>query len=702
MIDQDAEATMPSPTPGFTDFFTDDRRRGKVIGTETAEGILRRGVDVERVISIDNGALRIQPLIEPGWGRATIAYGPYRRRNGLAFAVFMVNGHNTAQSENLRETLGERLERWRLGSETYTPKERIFQWLFSKQKRRIIRQMKWWMRINQRAAPVPRVDENLAVGWFPNQALDNPLAEGNAFVMHATGPENGELWARVSAHQLPAIRGVQNLQIYYVIILREGGAAYYACSVPSANGLSAYPQLRPIAIDPFHSDAMVYAGISQSTLGQIGFRLDTRVYATRVVQLSQFATWYGTAHAADQLTGSRALTNVEAKTGGRWKIYSGACERTAHGASPCAEEALAVLDPGAPSGLVHLILEASPGGVASASVVWRFLDPDNFWCLRISKSQCELSVKEKGSWETVASSNQWHLDAGPTSSVQVLDNGQSFSLFLQGRLLFESRFTDRRLQNATGVGFQLVRNEGQAYVRSFEAHPRTVPLPEELNLGEPWLCRGHKTVIADDFRGVARDLAGKTTSFGGKVWKKEIGKGIIELTGYDSAKICANAQQPNPGRTVYTIDWDYPELADLEVNITPPGSERGQREHGTSGFAYWQDSDNYITINIWVSDSYNGASISTFFHLNGFEDLYDAIWTNVGRRVYWGVPLMFRTVFDGMRYIAFVDEEPVLYRALTDVYPNSKQFLINRVGLIANWEWGNDTGSVFRNFVGRI
>jgi hypothetical protein len=176
----------------------------------------------------------------------------------------------------------------------------------------------------------------------------------------------------------------------------------------------------------------------------------------------------------------------------------------------------------------------------------------------------------------------------------------------------------------------------------------------------------------------------------------------MELTAGGSVKICATVKQPNPGRTAYTIDWDYPEFADLEVNITPAGTAKGQREHGLCGFIFWQDDDNYVTVNIWRADTYGGASISCFFHLDGFEDLYDAIWSNVGDRVYYGVPLNLRMSFDGMNYMIFLNEEPVLYRALTDVYPDRQRLSINRVGLLANWEWGNDTGSVFRNFTGRI
>ena len=43
---------------------------------------------------------------------------------------------------------------------------------------------------------------------------------------------------------------------------------------------------------------------------------------------------------------------------------------------------------------------------------------------------------------------------------------------------------------------------------------------------------------------------------------------------------------------------------------------------------------------------------------------------------------------------ALVDGETVLYRALTDIHPHATRLDIRRVGVVANWEWGEDTGSI--------
>ncbi|MGH9896941.1 MAG: nucleotide-binding protein, partial [bacterium] len=341
---------------------------------------------------------------------------------GLAFAVFLVNGHNTSQSENLRETFNDRLRQWWLGSHTWSRKRRLVQWIMSGRVRRTARQLKWWWRIAKDARPVARVNENLALGWFPNEIPADPLASGNAFIMHATGPENGELWTRVGANTMPAIRGVQTLQTYYVVVLRERGAAYYAASVPNANGLSAYPNLRPLAIDPFNDDQMVYAALYQSVLGQIGFRLDTRVYGARVALLPGLATWYGTAHAADPLSGEGLLDRSEAQTGGLWRQVHGAFARTEHGAKASGSDNLALLNPRAPSGLVHVLVEARSRAGSGVGLVWRAQDADNFWRLLIDGRECELSIKQNGACTRVVQSDKWRLRPGKAQSVQILDD----------------------------------------------------------------------------------------------------------------------------------------------------------------------------------------------------------------------------------------------------------------------------------------
>src|SRR5690606_8205248 len=91
----------------------------------------------------------------------------------------------------------------------------------------------------------------------------------------------------------------------------------------------------------------------------------------------------------------------------------------------------------------------------------------------------------------------------------------------------------------------------------------------------------------------------------------------------------------------------------------------------------------------------------SFYCLGGFEDIYDAVWTNVGRRIQWGTPYRLRVSCDGDRLTAYLDDRAVLHRALSDVHRRVTNLRIQRVGVVANWEWGNDTGSIFKAFVAR-
>jgi hypothetical protein len=226
-------------------------------------------------------------------------------------------------------------------------------------------------------------------------------------------------------------------------------------------------------------------------------------------------------------------------------------------------------------------------------------------------------------------------------------------------------------------------------------------VPPPLAPGEPWLPPLCPIAVADDFTGAAGDLAGRRTATGDKAWSRTLGRGVLEVTGRDSVRVRASRERPNPGRTFYVLDWDDPVFADLEVEMVPPGTGPGQGEKGRCGFVFWQDERNHVMVNVYLDDYYAGSSISSFFHLDGFEELYDAVWSNVARRVTWGRPFRLRMAFDGMRYLVLVDDEPVLYRALTDVYPDARPLELRRVGLVVNWEWGEDTGSEMRRFRAR-
>jgi len=684
----------------FVDRFSGEVAPGQVVGSTVGDGVIRKGTDKEGVIGIDNGALRIQPLVNPGWGKAGIAYGPYVRRNGLAFGAFLINGHNISRTQPLPDGFKMRLWRWMVGSETEKPLTRLIQWARSDQKRFMWRRLIQWIRSGTRFFQVHPIDENLSVGWFASEAPSDPLQQGNSLIVHAVVPEGGELWARTGSTFLRTVRGLQNIPMYYIVVLREKGAAYYAASIPGVPGLDVYPNMRLLGIDAFNADELVYAGIHQSVLGEIGFRVDTRVYRTQVATLSEFGNWYGSAHGADELTGDGSLHLSAAEIGGKWAICKGEFSRTDHGlvAKDFSNSAMLLLE--SPAGLVHVLISTTNKPVSGIGLIWRAKDEDNYWSFEVGSRQCQLSIKEDGVWSRCPATNVHCLLPNVLNSVQVADDGEHMRLYINGEMVYGMTFSDTRLQDGTGVGIRVTGSGIDALLRFFEAHPRDIPIPDTFELGEPWFLEGDQVVVKDDFDGPPADLAGRTTTVGARTWRREIGKGIIQLTGGGAVKVLATVEKPCPGRTAYTIDWTNPGFADIEVTITPPGKQKGMQEKGRAGLIFWQDSDNYLILSAFIGD-FPAMSIAAFFQKDGFEELFDAVWSNVGNRMHWGVPHDFRVVFDGKRFLAFINDEPVLYRALCDVYPDWHEFLIHRVGIVANWEWGNDTGSVFHNFVAR-
>jgi hypothetical protein len=358
----------------------------------------------------------------------------------------------------------------------------------------------------------------------------------------------------------------------------------------------------------------------------------------------------------------------------------------------------AVLDVGAPSGLVHVLVETTDEPLDAVAVLWRVQDSRNFWCFEAGSGSCRLSLKENGEWHRFPSVKHCHLVPNTVNALQISDDGENIRLYVNAAQVYRTTFSDRRFSEAGGVGLLMTKTE-RTWMRSFEAHPRDIRAPEVFDLGQSWIAAGDRVVVTDQFDGPPGNLAGHLTA-AGKEWRREIGLGVFELTGKSSVKVQATVERPCPGRTAYTTEWPSIGFADVEVTVTPPGTREGMNDTGRAGLIFWQDSRNYLIVSAFIGD-YPAMSIAAFFEVNGFEELYDAVWSNVGNRMHFGVPHVFRVVFDGNRFLSSINGEPVLYRAMRDVYPRCAAFHIRRVGIVANWEWGNDTGSVFQNFIGR-
>ncbi|MDP8931291.1 MAG: nucleotide-binding protein, partial [Actinomycetota bacterium] len=470
--------------------------------------------------------------------------------------------------------------------------------------------------------------------------------------------------------------------IYYVVVLREQGAAYYAASVPDAPGLGTWPAARPLGIDRRFAPSSLYGAVHQTVLGEIGFRVDSRIYGVRVARDPTLAPWCQQAHVAER--GAALSPGTPLERGGRWSAAAAPA-----GASAC------VADPRQPSGLIHVLVGGRGRGVAG--LTWRSSQA-GAWYVTIDRRFCALVRRRGREFTTVARASRPRLRGREFVGLQVLDDGQEFGVYLDGQLQFGGRFPVDGA-NGTGVG---IAGDGNRALADLEAHPLAVDLRHILSLGQPWIARGGSVVIDERFAAARDDLDGSPGP-SGAAWRRELGAGRIGVALPGEARVDASVDRPNPGRTLYTIAWGGGRLADLELTVTAPGTARGQGHSGRGGVVFWQDPDNYLIVSTWLDDSpgHDGSSVSSFLRLRGDEVPRDAVWSNVGRAITWGVPYRLRVSCDGAQFCAWVDDRPVLYRALADVYPDVPPLRITRVGIAVNWEYGNDTGSTFHRFTAR-
>ncbi len=322
-----------------------------------------------------------------------------------------------------------------------------------------------------RPTSFPDFNENLAVGWFTSEAPRDPLSDGCGFIVHAAKGENGELWTRVGTRCLSAFRGLKNLQIYYFVALRERGAIYYAAAMEGARGLAAFPMMRPIAIDAFNDDEILYAGVHQCVLGQIGFRVDTRIHGIRVHKVPVLTSRFGTAHVGDPMTRDAVASGIAGRSSS-WRVLRGNVDRTETGAIGGDGVALATSDPGVPSGLIHAI---------AALAILRRLRPrvarsgyDNFWLFKVVGEGSALIRVEQGAEVILFSDARPKPSARHLHSLQILDGYGQIGCYLDGDRLFG--IDDEPLEDATGTGIWFDGACG-VEMRDFEAHPREVPIP---------------------------------------------------------------------------------------------------------------------------------------------------------------------------------------------------------------------------------
>ena len=337
-------------------------------------------------------------------------------------------------------------------------------------------------------------------------------------------------------------------------------------------------------------------------------------------------------------------------------------------------------------------------GRANAAVHWRRLDDAN-------ELRCEV---RNGAWRLVhrESGEDRELASGSGEAVGVLEivdgeDGHTVRVVVDG-VSTPVATSDRSLPPGTGVGVSAL-GVGPTGLVDLEAHPVHLQAPAPAGLPVPKGVAGRRPVLeldfADDQTGDLQTLRAPTGP-----WRRDVGAGTFRVEPERGVVVDATATRPCPGRTIFTVPWPDPSVADLETTIVPPPRSVEATAMSRAGLVFWDDARNHLIVSLWLNDRpahFVGGSVSSFIVLDGHEDVYDAVWTNVSQRIAHGAPVRLRVSFDGDRYLAWLDDELVLWRSISDVYPRAGRFAITRVGLVANWEWGTDTGSAFRRLVGR-
>lgn len=669
-----ASVTPITPTL-VVDRFLDDRLPGAVIGSSTPEGVTRRGVDVEGRIGVDHGEARFTPLAEPGFGRQGLAYGPFERRPGRALVVVFRHSHQNAHVDLSR--LGRRAM--------------------------LIRAARTFPRVRL----LPQVPtENLVVGFAPDSTVADPGTGGHLFSIAPLGPVNGELAVRVPGGRVVVEQGVQELPLCLVVRLGTDGATFYAASLPGVPGLAPAPHLRPVAVARNTPGASaspdvevpqrLFAGIWQAVHGEAGHQLASRISSVRVVDIADWADPRGATLLHDPLTGDGAVP---------WPVLSGALERTAAGTRGGAFGGRAIVELAEPAGLVAVTVATEVGFVTGGAVelcLRASADGRRMWRLRLETDNAWLELHDQDRVEVVAAGPA-HVPSAARCLVQVLDDGAHLRVNLDGNELFDGVIEDDRLAGLCGVGIGISAGTAAA-LRDLEIHPRVVDSPAALRVEPLWDEQGGTEAWTETFAGAPGPL-GATSLVSGRHWERVVGPGVFDVAGgpVPAVLVRADRQRPNLDRTVYATAWHDPSFADLDVCILPPGRARSQGEGCRGGLCFFQDADNYVVLNLWIDDSpnHNGSAVSMFVRIRGDELATDAPWTNIGRMATWGRPVRLRASTDGDHVVVWLDGRAVLFRRLTDIVPTAPPLHIRQVGLVANREWGDDTGTIFSDLRAR-
>ncbi len=632
----DARVTTTAPAPG-----------GALAGGPGAgAGPARRIVDPEHVVSgADRTRLTIAPVCRALPGRVQVLDGPVPLRPGLVATGRVLPAH--AGSEDVPiEPLRVRLRVWVTGSGYDHLLTRLRGLVTRPRREPHLRRLRRWVAMRPRRHARPAHLDNLSVGLFAPGDSAHPLA---GLTFHATGPTNAALFACSADRRLELLGSVANVGLTWLVAVSGDGLLVGAGSVAGNGLLATEPECSPLALFPVPAAiGEVLSGVSVAAVGQHGFSTDTIVTDQRIVP------------GPDPLpTGGEGFPG--------W-----ACWRD-RGTGAFAASTLL----GEPPGLVRLSRDRADGELV---ISWR--GDQGELAARYDGTDVELTVGAQRAATHVP------LLRGAVELHLVVLPG-AVAVYLLGDTISASV----RVSTGPGDGGGELRaasgGSGQVGVVAFPRRIAAPLLPPTDLLTDP------QWTVTQSFDGPPRATLASLATDDGRRWQRWCGErdfviggdGLILTPGGDAR-----------GRTIWAVPWDDPHGAAVAVGLVPAGRGPGEGAHCAAGVALGSDADNVLLVNAWADDSYGGGSVSSFLRLDGWEEVYDAVWVNVGDRVRPGHPIELGVRFDGDRYLVALDGRVVLERAVSDVYPAHPPLAVRGLGILANWEWGSDSGSLVRYF----
>lgn len=530
--------------------------------------------------------------------------------------------------------------------------------------------------VGERPIDAPsRVVPNLAIGWYDAARPADPATAGAAFVVDAHDGAD----ARLLAGGAVALERMQNVVFDLVLVVRADDVLYLVASHAGVAGAAPFGSLRPVAVGPRPATDELFLGLHVRVLGEVDYQLDARVHEVRVARLDPDR--WGPLDACS-FVGRGPLDPS-------WAVAGGVLERGPRGLGAARGRPHAARPLDVPLGLLRASIAldtASARGHLGIHAGARrvHLAPGHVRIEAADVPRPALGFATSGA-----------VPAGHSGTVEITDDGERLRVRLDGTDVCDAPSETEPGRTLTmgvdGPGFR---------IEQLEAYPRTVDCPPEVRFDPPWDQTGDRVVWRDDFDG-PRTLLDDPPA-GAPPWHRLFGAGRMHRGG-GRVVVAATRDEPNPGRTLYALPWTEPDFADLEVEITAPGTARGTGHMARGGFVVWESPLDYVIVNFWLDDGFHGSSVSMFVHANGSEPPWehDAMWTNAGARIQPGRSSRLRLATDGDHFFVRLDDEPVLWRRRSDIRVDAAPLAIRAVGLAANWEWGDDTGSEFRDFVAR-